>query len=147
MSPKSKFQKPLKEGNKIITERMDEFLKLYSEGVSLRELQNIFGVPRGRLTKYVPEDLKREKNEWFKIKARNISPNNKKVICLDNLIEYISASEAARIFNTTTACITRVCSGERKTTKEKTFVYSDNINEQAIEVLRFLEKDTLKVAQ
>lgn len=124
--PESKLLKPLHIGNKKINENISKILELYKEGVSLKELQKRFGIARARITKYIPDNLRREKNEWFKLNRRKISPSNKKILCIETLEEFISLSEASRITGSSKACIGRVCRGERKQTKGYTFKYINN---------------------
>lgn len=121
--PKSILKKPLHKGNKEILEKLSEILELYTKGTSLRELDEMFGIPRARLTKYIPDDLKRSKNELVNIRKRSDNVNNLPVKCVETGEEFISIAEASRKFNTTVTCIQRVCQGDRKSTQGKTFIF------------------------
>jgi hypothetical protein len=124
--PKSKFKKPLKDYHKIIENNIKEILELYSLGISLRELSKKFKVSRSRLVKYIPEDLRREKNEWFKLKRRLISPNSKEIICIETKEIFISLSDASRKMNLNLGKISEVCKGTRNHTGGYTFKYLEN---------------------
>lgn len=130
--PKSFLMKPLHKGNKDVLNKLPEILDLYSKGMSLKELDKLFGIPRRRLTKYIPDDIRRCKNELVNLRKRFDSINNLPVKCIETGEEFVSITEASRFFNTTTTCIQRVCKGIRKQTQGKTFI--------------FLEKGEQKVA-
>lgn len=121
--PNSILMKPLHEGNKQLLDKLPEILELYSKGMSLRELNTLFGIPRRRLTKYIPDELRRSKNELVNLRKRAESVNNLPVKCIETNEEFISITEASRAFNTTPSCIQRVCQGDRKTTQGKTFIF------------------------
>lgn len=125
--PKTNIMKPLHENHKKLLEVLPEIFELYRTGASLRELESLYGIPRRRLTKYIPKDVRKQKDEMLKLKKRVISPNNKPVICVTTNEKFISVSEASRHFKTTVTNILRVCKGERKSWDKKIF--------------RFLEKD------
>ena len=56
-------------------------------------------------------------------------PRAKKVRCIETGEIFLSARKAAEAYNTAHACITRVCNGERKTTKGLHWEwYDDNTN-------------------
>jgi len=128
--PKSNFLKPLHETNKIIDDNLQEILRLYSEGVSLRVIGKMFGVDRKRITKYIPDDLRRSKNEWFKLRKRETNPKNIPIICITTNTKYISIAEASRIIGISQGCISRVLRGERKHTRQLVFMYYDKYLEQ-----------------
>lgn len=115
--------KPFHEGNKQLLDKLPEILELYSKGMSLRELNTLFGIPRRRLTKYIPDELRRSKNELVNLRKRAESVNNLPVKCIETNEEFISITEASRAFNTTPSCIQRVCQGDRKITQGKTFIF------------------------
>ena len=129
--PKSNYLKPLHETNKKIDENIDEILKLYKEGVSLRVIEETFKISRKRLTKYIPEDMRREKNEWFRLRRQETNPKNIPIICITTNTKYISTAEASRITGISRGCISRVLTGERKHTRKLVFMYySEYIKQQ-----------------
>lgn len=121
--PKSILKKPLHKGNKEVLDKLPEILEFYSKGMSLRELDKLFGIPRSRITKYIPDELRRRKNELVNIRKQTDSVNNLPVICIETGEKFKSISEASRVYNTTATCIQRVCQGVRKTTQGKTFKF------------------------
>ena len=121
--PKSNLPKPLHKGNKEVLSKLPEILKLYSEGYTLKELDKMFNIPRIRLTRYIPDDLRRGKEEWLRIKKQKISPNNLPIKCVETGEEFISISEASRHFKTTVTNIQRVCRGDRKSWNNLTFEF------------------------
>jgi DNA invertase Pin-like site-specific DNA recombinase len=74
--------KPLHETNKIIENHLEEIIDLYKNGVSLRILAKQFGVNRKRLITHIPDEAKRAKNEWFKLRKREDNPKNIPIICI-----------------------------------------------------------------
>lgn len=121
--PKSNYLKPLCETNKVIDDNLDEMLELYRQGMSLREIGQKFKVDRKRLVKYIPEEMKRAKNEWFRLRRRETNPKNIPIICTTTGEKYISTAEASRILGISHGCIHRVLKGERSHTKGLVFMY------------------------
>lgn len=121
--PKSSLLKPLHVTNKIIDENLEEIIKLYKEGISLRELADRFGINRKRLITHIPEDVKRTKNEWFKLRKRETNPKNIPIICITTGEKYISTAEASRILGISRGCIYRVLKGKRRHTRNLVFMY------------------------
>lgn len=128
--PKSNYLKPLNETNKIIDDNLEEMLDLYRQGVSLRVIGEQFKVDRKRLIKYIPDDMKRAKNEWFKLRRRETNPKNIAIICTTTGEKFISTAEASRILKISNGCIHRVLKGERKHTRQLVFMYYDKYLEQ-----------------
>lgn len=122
----SKFLKPLKDNHKIIENNLEEILYLYENGMSLKELQEKFKVNRKRIVQYIPEDIKRKKNELLNIRKQKESVNNKLIICLETNQIFISASEASRIMKLNLSKICEVCNGNRNHTGNFTFKYLEN---------------------
>lgn len=121
--PKSKFLKPLFEGNKIINDNLEEMLELYKQGVSLRLISEQFKVGRSRIIKYIPEEMKRGKNEWSRLRRREINPKNIPIVCTTTGDTYISSAEASRVLNVPVSGIWKVLKGQRKQTKGLIFEY------------------------
>jgi hypothetical protein len=128
--PKSNYLKPLHETNKIIDDNLEEMLELYRQGVSLRVIGEQFKVDRKRLIKYIPDDMKRDKNEWFKLRRRETNPKNIAIICTTTGEKFISTAEASRVLKISHGCIHRVLKGERKHTRQLVFMYYDKYLEQ-----------------
>ena len=132
--PKSNYLKPLCETNKVIDDNLNEMLELYKQGMSLREIGHKFKVDRKRLVKYIPEEMKRAKNEWFKLRRRETNPKNIPIICITTGEKFISTAEASRVLKISHGCIHRVLKGERKHTRNLVFMYYDKY-------LEFLENN------
>lgn len=122
----SKFFKPLRNNHKIIENNLEEILYLYENGMSLSELQEKFKVNRKRIVQYIPEDIKRKKNELLNIRKQKESVNNKLIICLETNEIFISASEASRLMKLNLSKICEVCNGNRTHTGNFTFKYLEN---------------------
>lgn len=121
--PKSIYLKPLNKTNKIIDENIEEILELYKGGMSLRALSEKFNINRKRLSPYITEDLRRAKNEWFKLRRREDNPNNIPIVCTTTGEHFISSAEASRVLKIPVSCIWKVLKGQRKHTKNLVFVY------------------------
>lgn len=121
--PKSTIWKPTNETARLIMENLDEIISEYKKGHSLQVLAEKFHINRGRLSQYLPKELKRKKNKWFSLRKRETNPKNKRVTCLTTNEEFFSASEAARFYNTNVTSITKVCRGERKHFNNLVFIY------------------------
>jgi hypothetical protein len=128
--PKSNYLKPLCEGNKIIDENLEEMLELYKKGVSLKLISERFGVNRRRITKYIPNDMRRNKNEWFRLRRQETNPKNIPIICITTGEKYISTAEASRILGISRGCINRVLKGSREHTKQLVFMYYEEYLKQ-----------------
>lgn len=124
--PISKFKKPLKEGNKIINENFDKIITEYKNGMSLQKISEKFNINRSRLIKHIPEEIKRTKNEWFKLNDKRLNNRNKEIICHENNQTYISISEASRQLNINKVSIRRVCIGKYKQAGGLTFNFTNN---------------------
>jgi hypothetical protein len=122
--PISKFFKPTNKSSKIIKDNLNNIIKEYCEGNSLKVLSEKYNVNRARLSKHIPKELKRKKNGWFSLKKRKNHPRNKKIICVENSIIYDSIAEASRQLNIPKACIIKVCKGTRIKAHKLTFKYS-----------------------
>lgn len=133
--PKSNYLKPLCETNKVIDDNLNEMLELYKQGISLREIGQKFKVDRKRLVKYIPEEMKRAKNEWFRLRRQETNPKNIPIICITTGEKFISTAEASRVLKISRGCIHRVLKGERKHTRKLVFMYHDKY-------LEFLENNT-----
>lgn len=121
--PKSNYLKPLCETNKVIDDNLNEMLELYKQGISLREIGEKFKVGRERLVKYIPEEMKRTKNEWFRIRRQETNPKNIPIICITTGEKYISTAEASRILGISKGCINRVLTKKRTHTRQLVFMY------------------------
>jgi len=128
--PKSNYLKPLHSTNKKVDENIEEILKLYKEGVSLRVIEDIFKISRKRLTKYIPDDLRRAKNEWFRLRRQETNPKNIPIICITTGEKFISTAEASRKLGVTHGCIWRVLNGKRAHTKGLVFMYYSDFLEK-----------------
>lgn len=120
---KSIIKKPNK-SHKIITDNLNYIINKYKEGYSLKLLAEEFNINRARLTKYIPEEVKRKKNGWFSLRKRETNPKNKPVICITTGERFISVKDASRKLGVSSSDICRVCLGTRNHTHNLKFKYA-----------------------
>lgn len=119
----SKIKKPTNNSHKIIINNLDFIIEEYRQGNSLKIIAEKYNITRERLTRYIPDELKRKKNGWFSLRRRETNPKNKKIMCTNTGEEFISIKEASRKLNITSTCIGKVCRGERKHTHNLIFKF------------------------
>lgn len=121
--PVSKIKKPTNASHRIISNNLDSIIDEYKQGNSLRVLSEKYNVNRSRLSKYIPEDIKRKKNGWFSLKKRETSPHNKQVLCVDTGEQFCSIKDASRKTGICATCISKVCKGIRKKAGKLSFIF------------------------
>lgn len=128
--PSSKIKKPTNNSHKIIISNLNSIIEEYKQGNSLRIIAEKYDITRERLSRYIPDELKRKKNGWFSLRRRETNPKNKKIMCTNTGEEFISIKDASRKLNINVTCISRVCRGARKYTHGLKF--------------KFVEPETIK---
>lgn len=122
--PERNLLRPSNNNYKIIIDNFENIIKLYLEGFTLQYISELYKIPRKRLSKHIPEDIKLIKNKNLIIKKQINSVNNKPVICLNTNIKYLSAKDAERKLNVNK--VSEVCNGNRNHTHGLIFKYLEN---------------------
>lgn len=120
-SPNTEFKKgqciSLRKGIKL-SEETKQKISYSKKGKKISNTENYkkFGKDNHFYGKHHSDEAKTKMSLNSKMRGRK-SPNRKPVKCIETGKEYQCILDAAKEYNTTITCISRVCSGERKTFK------------------------------